>query len=68
MGYNVLYKQTDTDEWWRQHTIRGGWSRHYTINDLKPYKNYSIRVAPYSFRAGGLAGPIRVNETKEDGG
>ena len=66
MGYKVLYKRTDTNEWWRAVDIRGGY-RTRTISGLKPYKNYSIRVAPYSFRAGGLAGPIVINETKEDG-
>lgn len=67
MGYKVLYKRTDTDEWWQSLDIRGGWHRKWTVSGLRPHKNFSIRVAPYSFRGGGLAGPIAINETKEDG-
>ena len=67
MGYKVLYKQTDNDQWWQEIDKRGGWYRHHTISNLAPYTNYSIRVAPYSFKAGGLAGPIQVNATAEGG-
>lgn len=67
MGYKVLYKQTDNDEWWQEIDKRGGWYRHHTISNLAPYTNYSIRVAPYSFKAGGLAGPMQVNATAEGG-
>ena len=67
MGYKVLYKQTDKDEWWQEIDKRGGWHRHHTISNLAPYTNYSVRVAPYSFKAGGLAGRIQVNATAEGG-
>lgn len=68
MGYTVLYKEKDEDEWWQPVDIRGGWQRDATVKNLQPYTNYSFRVALYSFRASGLAGPVAVIETLEDGG
>ena len=66
MGYAVLFKMTDAEEWWQVRDKRGGWGRHYTFKDLRPYVNYTFRVSPYSFKAGGLAGPPQTIQTKED--
>lgn len=67
MGYTVLHRLTDIDDTWKANGMRGGWFRSYTITDLKPYKNYSVRTMPYSFQAAGLIGPAIIVETKEDG-
>ena len=66
MGYAILFKMTDAEEWWQVRYKRGGWGRTYTFKDLRPYVNYTFRVSPYALKAGGLAGPPQTIQTKED--
>lgn len=66
MGYAILFKMTDAEEWWQVRYKRGGWGRSYIFEELRPYVNYTFRVSPYALKAGGLAGPPLTIQTKED--
>ena len=66
LGYAILFKKTDAEEWWQVRYKRGGGGRTYIFKELRPYVNYTFRVSPYGLKAAGLAGPPQTIQTKED--